>query len=387
MKKIAATLLLFMSFIGYTQTNGITYQAVIINPSGEELPGVNNTNAPLANKNICLKFSIIDQNSQLEYVETIQTTTDEFGMVNLIIGTGVQVAGYASSFSTIVWNTNPKSLKVDVSTTGICSNYTEISNQPFTAVPFALFASNSQSTAAIAALEATVAANAAATQSALNLKEDKANKSFNIIADANSDIKYPSVKAIKVYVDGKLSTIQAELDATQTGAGLNTNGTYTANASSNYIQTAISLKDADNKLDAEIKLQALANELNLANKLDKVLLNAETIVTSSSNTLSITGLQDVNVGVTNDQVLTVSGTGQIRKTASRYLFKESVLDIIATDGQTQFTTPLPILDTNKINVYRNGIRINHIMINDNTIALGSGVVCYAQDEIKIVQFN
>ena len=386
MKKIAATLLLFMSFIGYTQTNGITYQAVIINPSGEELPGVNNTNAPLANKNICLKFSIIDQNSQLEYVETIQTTTDEFGMVNLIIGTGVQVAGYASSFSTIVWNTNPKSLKVDVSTTGICSNYTEISNQPFTAVPFALFASNSQSTAAIAALEATVAANAAATQSALNLKEDKANKSTTTTL-GSSDILFPTQNAVKTYVDGSVATIQAELDATQTGAGLNTNGTYTANASSNYIQTAISLKDADNKLDAEIKLQALANELNLANKLDKVLLNAETIVTSSSNTLSITGLQDVNVGVTNDQVLTVSGTGQIRKTASRYLFKESVLDIIATDGQTQFTTPLPILDTNKINVYRNGIRINHIMINDNTIALGSGVVCYAQDEIKIVQFN
>ena len=387
MKKIVATLLLFISFIGYSQTNGITYQAVIINPSGEELPGVNYANAPLANKNICLKFSILDNNSQFEYVETAQTTTDEFGMVNLIIGTGVKVGGYASSFSTIVWNENPKSLKVDLSTTGECSNYTEISNQPFTAVPFALFAVNSESTAAIAALQATVAANATETQSALNLKEDKANKSFNVIADANSDIKYPSVKAIKGYVDGKLSTIQAELDTTQTGAGLNTNGTYTANASSNYIQTASSLKDADTKLDAEIKSQALLNQLNLDKKLDKVLLNAETIVTSSSNTLSITGLQDVDVSLTNDQILSVSGTGQIRKTASQNLFKEFVNDIIATDGQTQFTTTLPIIDTNKINVYRNGIRINHIKINDNTIALVSGVVCYAQDEIKIVQFN
>ena len=386
MKKIVATLLLFMSFIGFTQTNGITYQAVIINPSGEELPGVNNTNAPLANKNICLKFSIIDHNSQLEYIETIQTTTDEFGMVNLIIGSGFQVGGYAASFSNIVWNTNPKSLKVDVSTTGICSNYTEISNQPFTAVPFALFAANSQSTVAIAALEATVAANTAAMQSALNTKEDKANKSTTTTL-GTSDILFPTQNAVKTYVDGSVASSQAELDATQTGAGLNTNGTYTANASSNYIQTASSLKDADNKLDAEIKLQALANELNLDNKLDKVLLNPETIVTSSSNTLSITGLQDVNVGVTNDQVLTVSGTGQIRKAATQNLFRESVLDIIATDGQTQFTTPLPIVDTNKINVYRNGIRINHITINNNTIALGSGVVCYAQDEIKIVQFN
>ena len=147
MKKIVATLLLFMSFIGYSQTNGITYQAVIINPSGEELPGVNNTNAPLANKNICLKFSILNQNSQLEYVETIQTTTDEFGMVNLIIGTGVRIGGSATSFSNIVWNTNPKRLKVDLSTTGLCSTYTEISNQPFTAVPFALFAASSGTSA------------------------------------------------------------------------------------------------------------------------------------------------------------------------------------------------------------------------------------------------
>ena len=140
MKKIVVTLLLFISFIGYSQTNGITYQAVILNPSGDQLPGVNNTNAPLVNKEICLKFSIIDQNSQFEYIETVQTTTDEFGMVNLIIGTGDQIGGYTSSFSTILWNANPKSLKVDLSTTGVCSYYTEISNQPFTAVPFALFA-------------------------------------------------------------------------------------------------------------------------------------------------------------------------------------------------------------------------------------------------------
>lgn len=49
------------------------------------------------------------------------------------------------------------------------------------------------------------------------------------------------------------STIQAELDETQTGAGLGTDGSYTANGSANYISDATSLKDADNKLDAQIK--------------------------------------------------------------------------------------------------------------------------------------
>ncbi|MGN7205536.1 beta strand repeat-containing protein [Pedobacter sp. SAFR-022] len=41
----------------------------------------------------------------------------------------------------------------------------------------------------------------AATQTALNSKEDKSNKSTNLVADANSDEKYPSVKAVKTYID------------------------------------------------------------------------------------------------------------------------------------------------------------------------------------------
>jgi hypothetical protein len=217
MKKIVVTLLLFIGLVGYSQTNGITYQAVILNPSGEQLPGVNNTNAPLANKYICLKFSIIDNNSQSEYIETVQTTTDEFGMVNLVIGTGVQIGGYASSFSNILWNANPKSLKVDLSTTGICSYYTEISNQPFTAVPFALYAVNSESAAALAALQATVTANATSTTNALALKEDTINKSTSTTL-GTSDVLFPTQNAVKTYVDTNITTVNTTVTANATAA-------------------------------------------------------------------------------------------------------------------------------------------------------------------------
>ena len=47
--------------------------------------------------------------------------------------------------------------------------------------------------------------------------------------------------------------IQTELDATQLGAGLETDGTYDAPSSSNYLASASSLKDADSKLDVAIK--------------------------------------------------------------------------------------------------------------------------------------
>ena len=53
-------------------------------------------------------------------------------------------------------------------------------------------------------------------------------------------------------LDTELASLQAELDKTQTGAGLNDDGTYTAVSSTSYISGATSLKDADTKLDAAI---------------------------------------------------------------------------------------------------------------------------------------
>ena len=60
MKKIVL-LFLFFSSVVLSQTRGISYQALIIDPVTQELPGFNNSNAPLANKDICLKFSFIDE--------------------------------------------------------------------------------------------------------------------------------------------------------------------------------------------------------------------------------------------------------------------------------------------------------------------------------------
>lgn len=55
---------------------------------------------------------------------------------------------------------------------------------------------------------------------------------------------------------GITDALQTELDDTQTGAGLNANGTYTPDAGSNYITGASSLKNADSLLDAQIKVNS-----------------------------------------------------------------------------------------------------------------------------------
>ena len=152
MRKILLLLSLLMSVMTFAQNNGITYQAVIYSTNGESVPGVKNTSAPLANQSICLQFNIIDDTSQTEYQEKTTVTTDEFGMVNLIIGNGTQTGGYASSFDGIVWANSKKSLKVSLDQSGSCSNFSEISNQLLTYVPFALAANSATNVSGVVSI-------------------------------------------------------------------------------------------------------------------------------------------------------------------------------------------------------------------------------------------
>jgi hypothetical protein len=81
-------------------------------------------------KQICMSFKFTDEFSNVEYQETVQTKTDAC-MVNLIIGSGLQTGGYASSFSDISWSTLNKKLAVGINTNGSCTTFIEISNQDF----------------------------------------------------------------------------------------------------------------------------------------------------------------------------------------------------------------------------------------------------------------
>ena len=145
MKKYYTLLLLFIIGLANAQ-NGITYQAVILNPNSEELPGADNSRLPIINQSICLDFKIINAASQVDYQETLTTKTDEFGMVNVIIGTGTRKAGIATLFKNINWDGTAKNLVVSFDPTGNCTQFIEISNQPFTYVPYALYAANGGAT-------------------------------------------------------------------------------------------------------------------------------------------------------------------------------------------------------------------------------------------------
>ena len=231
MKNRCLFFLFFIATIGFSQSHGISYQAVLLNPKAEQLPGQNNSYSPLLNQKICLRFEIRNTSNQIEYQEILSTKTDAFGMVNLIIGTGNPTGGTAVNFDAIQWNTIPKKLVVSLDTAGNCSAFIEISNQDFAGVPFAFSAQNAENVSGVVPLTnggtgATTAAVARvnlglgnvdntsdankpisiATQAALDLNENLTNKSTDLIADANSTDKYPSVKIIKEYVDASVSS-------------------------------------------------------------------------------------------------------------------------------------------------------------------------------------
>jgi hypothetical protein len=93
------------------------------------------------------------------------------------------------------------------------------------------------------------------------------------------------------------AAIQAELDATQTGAGLSTTGTYVTNSGTNYIDPATSLANADILLDAQAKTNAdnLATETANRTSADAA-IQAELDATQTGAGLSATGAYVTNTG-------------------------------------------------------------------------------------------
>ncbi|MGG6231941.1 hypothetical protein [Tenacibaculum sp. SDUM215027] len=118
-------------------------------------------------------------------------------------------------------------------------------------------------------------------------------------------------------------------------------------------------------------------------QLGGILIQPTTIETNATNTLAITGLQNGNT--TADDIVTVDRTtGVLKRAAASNLLREEITDIIATNGQVTFTG-LTLYTTDKINVYRNGVRIDFTVNNSTTITIEPDATCYAGDEIRIVQ--
>ncbi len=136
---------------------------------------------------------------------------------------------------------------------------------------------------------------------------DGANAKFLMPAgtlEASLDSLTDAVDADRLVIENNLkdtqdavADMQAEVDAVEAGAGLGEDGTYTANTGANYISAATTLADADNKLDAQSKVNADAIAQEVTDR--------EAAVTQLTSDVAGTYLDKVT---TDEQVVTAPVT-------------------------------------------------------------------------------
>jgi hypothetical protein len=179
------TLLLFLlatvSILAQTPEK-MSYQLVLRDAS----------NTLLTNQEVGIQISILQTTNtgSAVYIETQTATTNINGLVSLEIGSGTS----SYDFSAIDWSAGPFFIKTATDASG-GSNYSIIGTSQLMSVPYALYAKTAGNNA---------------------LKENTANKSTNIVTDAASDVKFPSVKSVKTYIDANMAT-SATSDATLQG--------------------------------------------------------------------------------------------------------------------------------------------------------------------------
>ncbi len=122
-------------------------------------------------------------------------------------------------------------------------------------------------------------------------------------------------------------------------------------------------------------------------QLGGALIQPTVVTTDSTNTLALQGLETTTLDGSNSVVVADNTTGVLQQVSASNLVQQQQIVIIATEGQSQFSTPLNAVDINKIDVYRNGARIAFTIVNTTTIEVEAEATCFAGDEIRIVQIN
>jgi len=128
MKKVLSLFLFSICFISLfgQSSDRFNYQAVVRNADG----------SVIANRQVDVRVSILqgDANGTSIYVESFSKSTNEFGLINLSIGTSNKQA-----FDNINWSNGPYFVKVEIDVNG-GSNYITMGISQLLSVPYALYA-------------------------------------------------------------------------------------------------------------------------------------------------------------------------------------------------------------------------------------------------------
>lgn len=122
-------LMLFCTVASAQAPQGIKYQAVARDAAGK----------PMANQNIFVRLSILDGGDEghTAYAELHKVQTNEFGLINLVLGGGMVQNGV---FKDITWQTGNKWVWIEMSVDN--GSFVTIGKSEMLSVPYALYALN-----------------------------------------------------------------------------------------------------------------------------------------------------------------------------------------------------------------------------------------------------
>jgi hypothetical protein len=132
MKKLIFTILTLLTLTFAIAQDGINYQGAATDVNGDEL----------TNQNITIRASVLSAtaNGNLEWEEIHSSTTDQFGLFNVVIGQGTNTTnGAIASFDDMDWGSGNHFLKIEMDATG-GTNYAMIGTTQMMSVPYALYA-------------------------------------------------------------------------------------------------------------------------------------------------------------------------------------------------------------------------------------------------------
>lgn len=356
----------------FAQTTGFNYQALILNANEIQIPGTDvvENQVPLGLEEVTFRFSILNENG-VEYVEEQSVTTDESGLVSLIVGDGIPIN---STFDDIVWDGEIKYLHVEIDILNDDESFVVLDHQKILYLPHP----------GLNRLEIA--------ESVDDLSDDNQTgdliwvKNFGESGESSSLMIWNGTQWEHVNkdfeTDNELGLVVASHQADRdTLFGSPKIGDQVWNQACQCIEVfdgnrwvAITQITASNGLTREEDTIKLGGSL----------LHPTVISTSTSNPLAIQGLdQSSSIG---DQVVMVEENSSfLRKKNLNEIVRREEFDIVANDGQLRFPTPLPITNINKIDVYRNGIRIDFVAVDTQHIEIDPEAICFQNDEIRIIQ--
>ena len=149
---LAAVCLFVFQLNAQTLPQGIAYQAVAVKEGPYSLAGQNAPTIYWSNKDIQVRFTILDKypSGTSQYSEVHATTTDGFGVFNLIIGQGDVLSG---DFTKIPWELGTAHLQVEIDFDNDGS-FKLTSLEKFWSVPYAFTTRKSSSTSTDSSLNA-----------------------------------------------------------------------------------------------------------------------------------------------------------------------------------------------------------------------------------------